>query len=467
MADQAPGSGPLSRKSHPKQFLKLFGQHSLLQATAERVQDKATFSDITLVCAEAHSLITKDHLEEIGIDNYSIITEPVAKNTAPAAAIAALKLVEKDPDAIMLILSADHDIRNNANFVAAINAATIHANNGKIVTFGMLPTAPETGYGYIKQGKILDQQHQVYEIENFVEKPNKETAKSYLEAGDYSWNGGIFLMKAHIYLDELKRYRPEIYQSCIKTLEKSATTENFTKLSKEEFSKCPSDSIDYAIMENTKLGTIITVDIGWTDIGSWDMVWELNPKDKNGNVTNGEVLLQDCKNSYFFSQDSSLVTAYGIENLIVVKTGNATLIVPKDKAQDVKKIINEMMAKSRPELEHDNKVSRPWGSYEVYADAPHFKVKQIIVKPGAKLSLQSHNHRAEHWVVVKGVATVTKGDKVFELHANQSTYINKQELHRLENKSEHDVHIIEIQTCDYFGEDDIIRYDDVYGRVDL
>lgn len=463
------GSGtrlwPLSRKSYPKQFLKLAGKHSLLQQTTLRVNNPAMFDSPIFASANIYIESLINQLSEIRLENYSIISEPFAKGTAPATALAAMLTIKKNPEALLLVLSSDHDILNQDKFINAVKNASFLASQGKIISFGLTPTSPETGYGYINLGQAIDARNDIYEIQKFVEKPNKETAQSYITTGEYCWNGGIFLMKASKYLEELQKYRPDIFKICESTLKSSTISSSKIELNKEIFEQCPSDSIDYAVMEQTTNGAVAKVDIGWTDIGSWDMVWEINQKCDNNVFKSGDVIAQDCNDCYIHNNDSSLLATYGLENLIVVKTSNATLIIPKSKAQEVKQLIKTMTEQSRQELHDDHLVQRPWGNYQIFADDNNFKIKRITVKPGAKLSLQSHNHRAEHWVVISGIATVTKGENVFELHANESTYISKQELHRLENKGLEDLHIIEIQTGNYFGEDDIIRYDDVYGRL--
>jgi len=456
---------PLSRKAHPKQFLKLINQHSLLQETILRINEIKNYKRLYVLTNDEHKFLIKQHLQEINVINPQLICEPLPKNTAPATALAAFDLVQNDPEAIMLLLPADHYITNKDRFLKLINLAANYADKDKIVTFGMHPTHPEIGYGYIEQGEIADAKNNIFKIKKFIEKPNIEKAKAYLEDGNYSWNSGIFIVKAKVYLEELKKYRPDIYSACLETLRNSTIKENEVLIDQAIFANCPSDSIDFAIMEHTDKGYVIKDDIGWTDIGSWDMVWSLNEKDKNGNVCIGDILSKDCENSYLFSQTRNLLAIVGVKDLIVIKTGNATLIMPKSRAQEVKSIVNVIEGQNREEAKIDTLVSRPWGKYEVYADEPKFKVKRIIVKPGQKLSLQSHKHRSEHWVVVQGIATVTKGDQVFELNSNQSTYINAEELHRLENKHQEELHIIEVQTGIYFGEDDIVRYDDDYGRV--
>ncbi|ETO19594.1 Mannose-1-phosphate guanylyltransferase/mannose-6-phosphate isomerase, partial [Reticulomyxa filosa] len=433
--------------------------------TILRINEINNFKNLYVLTNAEHKFLIKQHLHEINLTNPNLICEPLSRNTAPAAALAAFDLIKKDPEAIMLLLPADHYIANKDQFLKLINLASEYAFQDKIVTFGMHPTSPEIGYGYIEQGEMTDSENNIYKIKQFVEKPNLEKAKSYIANGNYSWNSGIFIVKAKIYLEELKKYRPDIFSVCFETLNNSSINDNEIVINPEFFANSPNDSIDYAIMEHTDKGYVIRDYIGWTDIGSWDMVWSLNEKDKENNVCIGDIISKDCENSYIFSQTQSLLAVVGIRDLIVIKTGNATLIMPKSRAQDVKNLVNYIEDQKREEVNIDTLVPRPWGKYEVYADDPQFKVKRIIVKPGQKLSLQSHKHRSEHWVVVQGIATVTVENKVFKLKSNQSTYINAEELHRLENKHHEELHIIEVQTGTYFGEDDIVRYDDDYGRA--
>jgi mannose-1-phosphate guanylyltransferase/mannose-6-phosphate isomerase len=398
-------------------------------------------------------------------NNYTIITEPIAKSTAPAAAIAALHLIEHNPDALLLILSSDHHIKNNTAFIKMIEIALPYALNGKIVTFGMNPTHAETGYGYILQGEVLEEEKHIYNIKQFVEKPNKEKANQYLTSGLYSWNSGMFMVKAKTYLEELKKYQPDIYEACKQTVKSSSLNSNELILDVETFKNCPLDSIDYAIMEKTHEGCMVKAEIGWNDVGSWDNLWALTEKDNDGNVNIGDITALDCEDSYFLASKNNVIAAVGLKDIIAVQNGNATLIVPKDRVQEVKEIANMIASSAHEESLLNIKMYRPWGCYQVYANEPHFKIKKIVIKPNSKISLQSHNHRAEHWIVIKGIATITKGDEVFELHPNESTFISPKQIHRLENRQNEDLYIIEVQTGTSFDESDIIRYEDIYGRV--
>ncbi len=457
---------PLSRKSNPKQFLTLFNNRSLLQETVLRINNDQLFSPPMIVTNTEYKFLVKDHLNQIGIEGYSLILEPYSKNTAPATAISALHLTTIDPEAVMLVLSSDHYIAKCSAFTEAIQSAYSCALEGKIITFGMAPTCPHTGYGYIRVGELISREgNNKFEIKRFEEKPSVEKAKEYITSDEYCWNSGIFMMKAKVYLEELNKFRPDIYESCKNTLKNTMLGDKEIALDKGSFIACPADSIDYAIMERTTLGCVLKIDIGWNDIGSWDTVWDLSAKDEKNNVCMGDIIEKDCRNSYFYSENKNLVAAIGLQDVIIIQTRNATLALHKSFTQEVKNIVSQIEDNNREESIYGSKVPRPWGNYEVYADESHFKVKKIVITPGSKLSLQSHNHRAEHWIVVKGIATVTKGTKEFELQENESTFIRPKEIHRLENKQDSDLHIIEVQTGSYFGEDDIMRYDDIYGRT--
>ncbi|AIF82005.1 mannose-1-phosphate guanylyltransferase/mannose- 6-phosphate isomerase [endosymbiont of Acanthamoeba sp. UWC8] len=453
---------PLSRKSYPKQFLNLFNDRSLLQEAALRVNNSDVFTSCVFLGNIDYKFLIKNQIDRINIKDYKLILEPYSKNTAPAAGIAALKLVESDSEAVMLIMPSDHYIGNNSAYLQAIKKAYCHALNGKIITFGIVPNSPHTGYGYMREGNPIAEDDNIFFVKEFVEKPDEEKAREYIASNKYSWNSGMFMVKAKTYLKELSKYRLDIYNACINTLRHSKVTDNEVILDAEKFLHCPAESIDYAVMESTNLGCVVKADMDWDDIGSWDNVWDINSKDESGNVCKGEVIIKECRDSYFFTQDKKLITAIGLKDIIIIQTGNATLVLPKSRAQDVKKLVSQIEAGNREIATHDTKVAKPWGSYEVYADKPDFKIKKIIISPGNKISLQSHSYRAEHWIVIKGMATVTRGKEKFDLQENESTFIRPKEVHRLENKQNTDLHIIEVQTGSYFGEDDIIRYDKLH-----
>lgn len=462
------GSGsrlwPMSRAHYPKQLLPLAGVQTMLQATAGRVSATATYGAPLIIANNDHRFIVAEQLHAVGIKPRAIVLEPVGRSTAPAAAIAALELIETAPDAIMALLPSDHVVTDEPAFTAAMETAADAAAGGALVTFGIKPDRPETGYGYIRQGAALDGQQNVRKVAEFVEKPDLETAETYLRAGDFLWNSGMFVLGAQTYLDELARLAPEMLAACRKAFEASYADLDFLRLDPETFGVCPSDSIDYAVMEKTDRAAVVPVDIGWNDVGGWPALWELAEKDVNGNAVLADVLLQDVRNSYFRADDGRLIAAIGMEDTIVVSTADAVLVTPRDRAGDVKDIVEMLKAAERHEAIHHRRVFRPWGDYNDIDEDERFRVKRIIVKPGGILSLQKHKHRSEHWVVVKGTAIVTRGEEVSELNENQSTYIPKGVVHRLENKGNEPLHLIEVQVGDYVGEDDIVRLEDTYGR---
>lgn len=447
---------PLSREQHPKQLLCLTGNHTLLQDTALRAKAVAGSADPLFVCNEEHRFLVAEQARELGITPMEVVLEPIGRNTAPAATIAALYLSQRDKDAVMLIMPADHIIRDSAAFEAAVSNGLALAQTGMLVTFGIVPTAPEIGYGYIRRGKDN-------RVAAFVEKPDLETAQQYLKAGDYLWNSGIFLIRADVWLKEINQHRPDILQTCLATFEKSTRDAEFFRLDRQLFTDCPKDSIDYAVMEKTQHAAVVPLDAGWSDVGAWPALWEISERDGDGNVIQGDVLLHATVNTLVVSQHR-LVAAVGLENIIVVETPDAVLIAHKDKAQDVRQIVDQLKGKKRSEHQVHRRVYRPWGSYEGIDAGERFQVKRLIVKPGATLSLQMHHHRAEHWVVVCGTARVTRGEEVFMLSENQSTYIPLGVKHRLENPGSIPLEIIEVQSGSYLGEDDIVRFDDVYNR---
>jgi len=459
----AGGSGtrlwPLSRKLHPKQFIKLIGETTLFQEAILRLPELV--EKPLVICNEEHRFLTAEQLRQIDRLASSIILEPVGKNTAPAIALAALKSIKNNENVILLVLSADHLIQDVEKFHQAIESAKKQAEKDKLVTFGIVPNKVEMGYGYIKGDVSQDEDY--YNIDEFVEKPDYKTAQKYVDSGKYFWNSGMFMFKASIYLQELEKFEPEILTSCKKSCQTEYKDKDFIRLRNDEFRQCPEQSIDYGVMEHTEGAMVVPLDANWSDIGSWDALWDAKNKDSNGNVSEGDVILNGVKNTYTYSSNR-LVSAIGVSDLVIVDTQDALLIADKNHSQNIKNIVNQLKKENRSEAENHRKVLRPWGYYDSIDVDDGFQVKRILVNPGAKLSLQKHQHRAEHWVVVKGVATITRGDDVFVLKENQSTYIPKGEVHRLENTEETDLEIIEIQTGDYLGEDDIIRLEDDYQR---
>jgi len=463
----AGGSGtrlwPLSRELYPKQLINLSDDNTLLQNTLLRLKDLDKISDPVVVCNEDHRFMVAEQLRAININPSSIILEPVGKNTAPAIAAAALKTIQNNPDSILLVLPADHVIENLPNFHMALELGIKYAARNNLITFGIIPDAPETGYGYIKKGKALDEANQAYEIERFVEKPDSETAKTYLESGQFCWNSGMFMFKAALIIDQLRKYAAPMAEACVDAVEKGIEDLDFFRLDKASFETSPSDSIDYAVMEKTDKGVVIPIEAGWNDLGSWDALWQTGAKDENQNVIIGDVLLSEVKNSYLHA-DSRLIAAVGLENHVVVETRDAVLVASRDKVQNVKDLVNQLRKTSRDEAIVHSKVFRPWGAYETIDISDRFQVKRITVKPGAKLSLQKHYHRAEHWTVVSGTAIVTNGEQEILLKEDQSTYIPLGTVHRMENPGKVPLELIEVQSGSYLGEDDIVRFDDVYGR---
>ena len=457
------GSGtrlwPLSRRQYPKQFLSLVNETTLLQDTIMRLPNE--LSSPVVVCNETHRFIVAEQLRQINSNNNGIILEPKGKNTAPAIALASFNFVEKNEDPIILVLSADHIVEDNNQFNSAIKIGREIAEKRKIVTLGTYPKKPEVGYGYIEVDNSNTKKN--YNIKSFTEKPTLEIATKYLKSGNYFWNSGIFMFKASLYLQELKKYEPEIYSICKKAFLNSPKDLDFLRIDKDIFNSCPNKSIDYAIMEKTKIGVVVPLKTNWSDVGSWESLWNSKIKDKNNNVTLGDTIVNNVKNSYIHSSNR-IVAVNNLSDLIVVDTPDALLVSSKDKSQNITEIVNKLKESNRSEFDTHLKVYRPWGYYYSIESGQGFQVKRILVNPGAKLSLQKHQKRAEHWVVVKGIASVTCGDSFFQLAKNQSTYIPKGEIHRLENEESTELEIIEIQTGSYLGEDDIIRLDDEYQR---
>lgn len=456
----AGGSGtrlwPLSRAAHPKQFLSLAGEKTMLQETMSRLNDINISSSIT-ICNEEHRFFVAEQLNAIdGLG--TIILEPEGRNTAPAIALAALAAMKEDP--LLLILAADHVIKNQDVFTSSVNSAIPIAEAGKLVTFGIVPTEAHTGYGYIKKG---EDEGLGYKVDKFVEKPSDSVAKEYFSSGDYFWNSGMFLIRASRYLEELKKFRSDIYDACVLSMQNVVSDLDFLRVDNTAFLKSPSDSIDYAVMEKTQDAVVVPMDAGWSDVGSWSSLWDVQDKDKSGNVVHGDVLLHETKNSYVRA-DEKLVTTIGVDNLAVISTKDAILVAHRNSVQDVKEIIDQLKNEERPEWKLHREVYRPWGKYDSIDNGDRYQVKRITVKPGAKLSVQMHHHRAEHWIVVSGAAKVTNGDKTFILSENESTYIPVGVVHALENPGKVLLELIEVQSGSYLGEDDIIRFEDYYGR---
>ena len=456
------GSGtrlwPLSRKNYPKQLLNLTDSHSLLQNTVLRVDH---LSSPIVVCNEEHRFLVAEQLLSIGVKDAKILLEPEAKNTAPAIALAALEAIKQNEESIIVVLPADHIIEDKIVFQKQLNVAVEEARQDKLVTFGVTPIKPETGYGYIKAAGKGDEASLA--IDKFVEKPDLATAKDYVASGDYFWNSGIFVFQAKTFLQELKTFEPEMAKVCRQAFEQATSDLDFVRIPVEVFAQCPSESIDYAIMEKTARGVVVPFDSHWSDLGSWASLWESSSKDTNSNVKIGDVIEIDCKNSLIYGQDH-LIAAVGIDNLIVVDTKDALLIASKDRSQDVKGIVEKLSANEREEHLLHREVHRPWGSYDSVDNGDRHQVKRITVKPGKSLSLQMHHHRAEHWVVVSGTALIQLGDDEKVLSEDQSIYIPLGTVHRLTNPGKVDLHIIEVQTGTYLGEDDIVRLEDTFGR---
>ena len=460
------GSGtrlwPLSREAYPKQFLALAGDDTMLQATWSRVAGIADLAPI-VVANEEHRFLVAEQLRQIGAPTPAIILEPVGRNTAPAIAASALQSMANHEDPLLLVLPSDHVVRDADAFRAAVRAAIPAAETGALVTFGIVPTAPETGFGYIQaddSGGLVDG---AWRVARFVEKPDAATACKYLATGGYYWNSGMFLFRASRYLEELQRHRPDILAATHEAWETAGRDGDFIRLDRDAFAACPADSIDYAVMEKTDAAMVLPVDIGWSDLGSWAALWDVATRDADGNATRGDVIAIDSRNSYVHAR--RMVALVGVDDLVVVETDDAVLVARKDRVQQVKDVVTRLKDDRRSQASLHREVHRPWGSYDSVDVGTGFQVKRIKVKPGAQLSLQSHTRRAEHWIVVSGTARVTRDDDVFDLQANQSTYIPIGAKHRLENPGVQMLELIEVQSGDYLGEDDIVRYDDVYGRA--
>ena len=453
---------PLSRGHFPKQLLALAGEQTLIQDTALRAHGPR-FGDALIVCNQEHRFLIAEQMRALGLTGQTILLEPMGRNTAPAAAAAALVLAEKDPDAMMLLMPADHIVRDKAAFEAAVMQACRAADDGYLVTFAIEPLRPETGYGYLQSGKKMYETERTCSVARFVEKPDLATATGYLKAGGYYWNSGMFAFRASTYLAELERLEPEMLAACRAAIAAGHKDLDFFRLAEEPFSRCRSVSIDYAVMERTDKAAMVPVEMGWSDIGSWEALWDATPQDGNGNVVQGDVFTSDTSGSYLRSEGPAIAVV-GLEDVVVVATVDAVLVSSKQASQDVKAIVAQLEKSGGDLHKNHRKVYRPWGAYESIDAGPSFQVKRITVNPGAKLSLQMHHKRAEHWIVVSGVARVTCGDKVFDLVENTSTYIPLGEKHRLENIGKDPLLLIEVQSGSYLGEDDIVRFEDTYGR---
>lgn len=462
------GSGsrlwPLSREHYPKQLLALAGERTMLQQTALRLEGFPGIGSPVLVCNDEHRFLVAEQLREIGKAPANIILEPVGRNTAPALTLAAVMLEKVDPQAIMLVMPADHVIPEIKVFQSAVAEAARAADEGYLATFGIVPTKPETGYGYIRQGQVISGHISLHRVAAFVEKPDANTAAGYLSSGEYLWNSGMFVLRASVWLEELARNRPDILSACETAYRQGRQDGEFYRVNRKAFDECPSDSIDYAVMEKTDRAAVVQLDAGWSDIGAWSAIWETEVQDVHGNVIQGDVITHNTSNALLISKHR-LVAAVGLRDMIVVETTDAVLVAHKDNSQDVKEIVNRLKQDKRNEHLMHRRVYRPWGSYEGIDAGERFQVKRLIVSPGAAISLQLHHHRAEHWVVVKGTARVTRGEEVILLSENQSTYIPVGMKHRLENPGNIPLEIIEVQSGGYLGEDDIVRFEDRYNRT--
>ncbi|AVR05017.1 mannose-1-phosphate guanylyltransferase/mannose-6-phosphate isomerase [Pluralibacter gergoviae] len=454
---------PMSRELFPKQFLRLYGQNSMLQETISRLRG-FDVSDPVVICNEEHRLLVAEQLRQIGKFSRNIILEPVGRNTAPAIALAALQAIKNGDDPLMLVLAADHIINNHCVFHEAIRVAERYAKTDYLVTFGIVPNVPETGYGYIQRGMAVDVSDDApYRVARFVEKPDRERAESYLASGEYYWNSGMFMFRAKKYLSELAKFRPDILEACQRAMDAADCSGDFISIPHEIFCECPDESVDYAVMEHTADAVVVGLDADWNDVGSWSALWDVSPKDEQGNVLTGDAWVHNSQNCYINS-DEKLVAAVGVDNLVIVSTKDAVLVMNKDRAQDVKKAVEFLKANQRSEYKRHREIYRPWGRSDVVVQTPRFNVNRITVKPGGALSLQMHHHRAEHWVVLSGTGQITMNGKQFLLTENQSTFIPIGAEHSLENPGKIPLEVLEIQSGSYLGEDDIIRIKDQYGR---
>jgi mannose-1-phosphate guanylyltransferase/mannose-6-phosphate isomerase len=461
------GSGtrlwPMSRSLYPKQLLALFGDTSLLQQTVRRVAGQPGFAAPLIVANEEHRFIIAEQLREISVEAAGLLLEPIGRNTAPAAAVAALRIAERDPEGFVLVMPSDHAIADPQAFQEAVGRAAAAAKAGLLVTFGITPDRAETGYGYIAAGTPIAACDGAFAVARFVEKPQQPDAERYVAAGDYFWNSGIFLFPAVAYLAELQRLRPDMLAACKEAVAKAKSDADFIRLDKAAFAACPADSIDYAVMEHTGAAAIVPVSMGWSDLGSWDALWEMSAKDERGNALAGNVVAEDTSNCYLRSENG-LIAAIGVEDLVVVATDDAVMVAPRNRTQEVKALVGRLLKEGHDQADALPTVHRPWGTYRSIHNGDRVQVKHITVKPGAKLSLQMHHHRAEHWVVVQGTAKIVRGNEELVLTEDQSTYIPLGTAHRLENPGKIPLHVIEVQSGSYLGEDDIVRFEDHYGR---
>lgn len=462
------GSGtrlwPLSRAQYPKQFIKLMGEHSLFQDSVLRARALKGVNSLLIVGNEAHRFMILDELAELGVGGATLLLEPVGRNTAPALAAAARYVTQSRADALLLALPADHHITQSESFAAAVRKGIVAARLGALVVFGVTPTGPHTGYGYIRKGEPFGEQGG-YKVAAFKEKPDADTAAAYVRSGDYLWNSGMFLVRADVFLKELAEHAPDIARSAGAAVAVAERDGLFLRLGREAFTACRSESIDYAVMEHTGAGVVVELNAGWSDLGSWASLLEVGRCGANDNVTRGDVMLEDVSGSYVHAS-GRLVTALGLRDQVVVETPDAVFVAPLQRAQEVKGLVTALQQQGRKEAEFHLRVHRPWGWYESLVQDARMQVKRIQVKPGASLSLQLHHRRAEHWVIVRGEAEVTRGEDVFALRENQSTYIPLETKHRLRNRTDQPLEIIEVQTGSYLGEDDIVRFEDKYGRVE-
>ncbi len=452
---------PASRSMYPKQLMPLVdGKTTMLQDTALRLHGMASVAgECLVICNEAHRFLVAEQLRAIG-QKAQVILEPEGRNTAPATALAAFLAAESNDEALLLIMPADHVITDKAAFQVAVAEGVAAAKTGKLVTFGIVPTSAETGYGYVKAK--VDGAGAVA-VESFVEKPDEITAQQYVDGGEHFWNSGMFLFSAKAYLDALREFAPKMHEKCLSSIKNRANDKDFVRPEADSFLQSPSDSIDYAVMEKTDAAMMVPLDAGWSDVGSWAALHDVRKQDKAGNTIDGDVVMQDCK-GMFIQAESRLVTAVGLEDVVIIETKDSMLVAAKSKSQNVKELVDQLKAQNREETSLHRQVFRPWGSYDSIDSDEGFQVKRLIVNPGAVLSLQKHAQRAEHWVVVRGKAQITKNDEVFELGVNESTYIAIGDVHRIANPFDEPVHIIEVQCGDYLGEDDIVRLEDDYGR---
>jgi mannose-1-phosphate guanylyltransferase/mannose-6-phosphate isomerase len=466
----AGGSGtrlwPLSRSRYPKQLINLVGRRTLLQNTIQRLEGVREAAAPVVICNDAHRFMVADQLRQVGLKAEAIILEPVGRNTAPALAVAAIRATARGDDPVLLVLPADHHIAQIDRFEQVVAAGLDHARQGRLITFGIVPEAPETGYGYIKMGDLLGSaggDRSAVAIAAFVEKPDLERARQYVASKAYCWNSGMFMFAASQVLAELERFVPEIVAACRKAVAHGIVDLDFFRLNRAAFAACPSDSIDYAVMEKTDRGAMIPLSAGWNDLGSWEALWQVSPKDDCDNVVRGDVVLHDVGNSYLHA-DHRLIAAVGLADHIVVETADAVLISPRDRVQDVKGLVDALKAQDREETRTHQRLYRPWGTVDQLVKGGQFQVNRIIVQPGGALSLQTHAKRSEHWIAVHGTALVTRGEERFELNAGSSTYIPAGTCHRLENAGQSPLELIEVQTGGTIAEDDIVRMQDRYGR---